>query len=60
MSQTVGDFVVERLHQWGVRTIFGYPGDGINGIFGAMNRTNGKIKFVQERHEKIEAFMATS
>jgi pyruvate dehydrogenase (quinone) len=34
MAQTVGDFLVERLHAWGVRTIFGYPGDGINGVFG--------------------------
>ncbi len=36
MSQTVGDFLVERLHAWGVRKIFGYPGDGINGVFGAL------------------------
>ena len=35
---TVGDFIVERLHAWGVRKIFGYPGDGINGVFGAMKR----------------------
>jgi pyruvate dehydrogenase (quinone) len=38
MSETVGDFVVERLHSWGVRKVFGYPGDGINGVFGALNR----------------------
>ena len=36
MSITVSDFLVERLHAWGVRRIFGYPGDGINGVFGAM------------------------
>lgn len=40
-SQTVSDFIVQRLHQWGVRHIFGYPGDGINGVFGAMNRAEG-------------------
>jgi hypothetical protein len=38
MSQTVGDFLVERLEQWGVRHVFGYPSDGINGVFGALNR----------------------
>jgi hypothetical protein len=36
MTQTVGDFIVARLHEWGVRRMFGYPGDGINGVFGAM------------------------
>ncbi len=58
MAQTVSDFLVERLHAWGVRIIFGYPGDGINGVFGALNRAEGKIKFVQARHEEMAAFMA--
>ncbi|MBV9752786.1 MAG: thiamine pyrophosphate-requiring protein, partial [Hyphomicrobiales bacterium] len=60
MPQTVGDFVVSRLHAWGVRRIFGYPGDGINGVFGALNRANGAIEFVQARHEEMAAFMATA
>jgi pyruvate dehydrogenase (quinone) len=60
MSQTVGDFLVERLHGWGVRHIFGYPGDGINGVFGALNRAEGKIQFVQARHEEMAAFMASA
>lgn len=60
VSQTVSDFIVQRLHQWGVRHIFGYPGDGINGVFGAMNRADGKIGFVQARHEEMAAFMATA
>jgi pyruvate dehydrogenase (quinone) len=60
MSQTVGDFLVERLHAWGVRKIFGYPGDGINGVFGALNRANGKIEFIQARHEEMAAFMASA
>jgi pyruvate dehydrogenase (quinone) len=60
MSQTVGDFLVQRLHQWGVRHIFGYPGDGINGVFGALNRAEGKIQFVQARHEEMAAFMASA
>jgi len=60
MSQTVGDFLVERLHAWGVTKIFGYPGDGINGVFGALNRANGKIEFIQARHEEMAAFMASA
>lgn len=60
MSQTVSDFIVQRLHQWGVRHIFGYPGDGINGVFGAMNRAEAKIGFVQARHEEMAAFMASA
>jgi pyruvate dehydrogenase (quinone) len=60
MSQTVGDFLVQRLHQWGVRHIFGYPGDGINGVFGALNRADGKIQFIQARHEEMAAFMASA
>ncbi|ROM67474.1 thiamine pyrophosphate-requiring protein [Pseudomonas brassicacearum] len=58
MSMTVGDFLVERLYQWGVRRIYGYPGDGINGVFGALNRAEGKIRFIQARHEEMAAFMA--
>jgi pyruvate dehydrogenase (quinone) len=60
MSGTVGDFVVQRLHAWGVRHIFGYPGDGINGVFGALNRAEGKIKFIQARHEEMASFMAAA
>ncbi len=60
MSQTVGDFLVERLHAWGVRRIYGYPGDGINGVFGALNRADGKIEFIQARHEEMAAFMASA
>lgn len=60
MTTTVSDFLVERLSQWGVTRIFGYPGDGINGVFGALHRTNGKIEFVQARHEEMAAFMASA
>jgi pyruvate dehydrogenase (quinone) len=59
MSKTVGDFFVERLYDWGVRTIFGYPGDGINGVLGALNRSK-KIAFIQVRHEEMAAFMASA
>jgi len=54
----VSDFLIERLASWKIRRIFGYPGDGINGIMGALNRANGKIEFVQTRHEEMAAFMA--
>jgi pyruvate dehydrogenase (quinone) len=60
MSKTVGDFIVERLHQWGVRRMYGYPGDGINGVFGGLQRAEGKIEFVQTRHEEMAAFMASA
>ncbi|MCC8936259.1 thiamine pyrophosphate-requiring protein [Bradyrhizobium sp. Arg68] len=60
MSQTVSDFVVHRLHDWDVRHIFGYPGDGINGVFGALNRAGGRIEFIQARHEEMAAFMASA
>jgi pyruvate dehydrogenase (quinone) len=60
MTMTVGDFLVERLSQWGVTRIFGYPGDGINGVFGALSRAKGKIEFVQARHEEMAAFMASA
>ncbi|MBV9698657.1 MAG: thiamine pyrophosphate-requiring protein [Candidatus Eremiobacteraeota bacterium] len=55
---TVSDFLMERLLDWGVRRIYGYPGDGINGIMGALDRTDGKIDFIQVRHEEQAAFMA--
>jgi pyruvate dehydrogenase (quinone) len=43
-----------------VRHLFGYPGDGINGVFGALNRAEGKITFIQARHEEMAAFMASA
>ncbi|HEY1959081.1 MAG TPA: thiamine pyrophosphate-requiring protein [Polyangiaceae bacterium] len=58
MSQTVSDFVLERLHQWGVRRIYGFPGDGINGIMGAFRGREAEIEFIQTRHEEMAAFMA--
>src|SRR5581483_1029688 len=56
--ETCGDFLIERLHQWGIERIYGYPGDGINGIMGALERAEDKIEFVQVRHEEMAAFMA--
>jgi pyruvate dehydrogenase (quinone) len=60
MSQTVGDYLLDRLATWGVNRIYGYPGDGINGLLGAFGRSsNGKRpEFIQTRHEEMAAFMA--
>jgi pyruvate dehydrogenase (quinone) len=61
MADLVGDFIVKRLAAWGVKRIFGYPGDGINGILGALERAEDKehaIQFIQARHEETAAFMA--
>jgi pyruvate dehydrogenase (quinone) len=60
MAKTVGDFFWQRLHEWGVSRIFGYPGDGINGLLGALNRAGDKFDFVQVRHEEMAAFMASA
>jgi len=58
MAPTVADRVVERLIQWGVTTIIGLPGDGINGLFEALRTRQDRIRFVQVRHEESAAFAA--
>ncbi|PZP26422.1 thiamine pyrophosphate-requiring protein [Pseudomonas kuykendallii] len=58
MSKTVGDHLLERLSEWGIERIFGYPGDGINGIMGAMGRHAEDFDYVRVRHEEMSAFMA--
>ncbi len=58
MAKTVGDLLVERLIEWGVDTIFGFPGDGINGVFEALRTNQEEIRFVQVRHEEAAAFAA--
>ena len=58
MSQTVAAFMLDRLKQWGVTRIYGYPGDGINGLLGAFHEFEDDIDFVQTRHEEIAAFAA--
>lgn len=60
MSKTVSDQLLQRLHDWGVRRVYGYPGDGINGLMGAFNRMGDEMTFVQARHEELAAFMATA
>ena len=56
--KTVSDFLIERLKAWGVARIYGYPGDGINGVMGALSRAGDTIRFIQPRHEEAAAFMA--
>src|SRR6202012_1195130 len=58
MSKQVSDFIVERLSAWGIKRIFGYPGDGINGVMGALDRAKETMEFIQVPHEELAAFMA--
>jgi pyruvate dehydrogenase (quinone) len=58
MSKTVAEFVVERLSEWGIDRMYGYPGDGINGVFAALRKDENCPRFIQARHEELAAFMA--
>src|SRR5438094_873834 len=58
MTETTSDFLIKRINEWGLKRIYGYPGDGINGIMGALDRANGAVEYVQVRHEEMAAFMA--
>src|SRR5436309_2409692 len=58
MAELVADYVLERLTDWGVHRIYGYPGDGINAFLGAFDRAGGDPEFIQVRHEEMAAFMA--
>jgi pyruvate dehydrogenase (quinone) len=58
MAKTAGDVIVETLTEWGVDTIFGFPGDGVDGIIEAFRKAQDKIRFIQVRHEEAAAFMA--
>ncbi|WP_106477327.1 thiamine pyrophosphate-requiring protein [Phytohalomonas tamaricis] len=58
MSEQVGDFIIRRLGEWNITRIFGYSGDGNNGIMAALNRAGDRVEFIQPRHEEMAAFMA--
>src|SRR6478672_4516858 len=58
MAELVADYLLKRLSEWGVKRIYGYPGDGINALIGALDRADGEPDFVQVRHEEMAAFMA--
>ena len=56
----VSDYMLERLKEWGVHRIYGYPGDGINAFLGSLDRAGGDPELIQTRHEEMAAFMATA
>ncbi|MGV7994901.1 thiamine pyrophosphate-binding protein, partial [Mycobacterium kansasii] len=58
MSDTVGDVMLSRLREWDVKQVFGFPGDGINGLLAAWQRAGDQPQFVQARHEEMAAFEA--
>jgi pyruvate dehydrogenase (quinone) len=60
MSRNASDVLIETLIDWGVDTVFGLPGDGINGIMESLRTHQDKIRFVQVRHEESAAFAATA
>ncbi|MCR0990685.1 thiamine pyrophosphate-requiring protein [Streptomyces albidoflavus] len=57
-AQKVSDHILERLREWGVEYVFGYPGDGINGLLAAWGRAEDRPRFIQARHEEMAAFEA--
>ena len=60
MAMQVSDFLLKRLSAWGIKRIYGYPGDGINGILRGLERNPELFEFIQVRHEEMAAFMATA
>ena len=58
MSRMVSDHLLERLSGWGIERVYGYPGDGINGLMGAFDRAGDRLELVRPRHEEMSAFMA--
>ena len=60
MSMTVSDFVWRRLGEWGLKRVFGYPGNGVGGLDLALERAKEKMAYVQVRHEEMAAFMASA
>src|SRR5918996_4079157 len=58
MSNNAADVLVESITAWGVDTVFGLPGDGINGIMEALRKRQDRVRFIQVRHEEAAAFMA--
>ena len=58
MSKLVADAILERLRTWGIHRVYGYPGDGINVLLGALDRAGGDPELIQVRHEEMAAFMA--
>lgn len=60
MAYTVSDFIIERLCAWGIERVYGYSGDGINGVMSALRKAEGNIRMIQPQHEELGAFMASA
>lgn len=60
MATLVGDYLWSRLKEWNVKRVFGYPGDGINGLMGGLHRAEGDFDYIRVRHEEMSAFMAAA
>jgi pyruvate dehydrogenase (quinone) len=60
MTRTASDVLIDTIHAWGVDVVFGFPGDGINGVIEALRKRQDKVRFIQVRHEEAAAFMACS
>src|SRR5918911_437708 len=60
MAKNVAQFMLERLSEWGVKRIYGYPGDGINGLLGAFHEAGDRVEFTQTAHEEIASFAASA
>ena len=58
MSMNVSDFVWHRLQEWGLKRVYGYPGDGVGGLDVALEKTKDTLQYIQVRHEEMAAFMA--
>ena len=60
MSMSVSEFVWHRLQEWGIRRVYGYPGDGVGGLDVALQKATDTLQYIQVRHEEMAAFMASA
>jgi len=60
MSMNVSEFVWQRLGEWGLNRVYGYPGDGVGGLDVAPEQAKGRMEYVQVRHEEMAAFMPSA
>lgn len=60
MAMNVSEFVWSRLAEWGLKRVYGYPGDGVGGLDVALEKAKDKMEYVQVRHEEMAAFMASA
>jgi pyruvate dehydrogenase (quinone) len=60
MSMNVSEFIWSRLQEWGLKRVYGYPGDGVGGLDVALEKAKDTLQYVQVRHEEMAAFMASA